>query len=103
MYREPAKQHEEELMIAAAFFIICIFGTGFLSVFLVALCKDSWRHRTCNAVEHLLGADYEMDLDRSHSWAARRPTRLQPIPIEHSIRKSQTTKTLGTDTSGGAD
>ena len=103
MYREPAKQQEEELMIAAAFFMICILGTGFLIVFLVALCKDSRRHRTCKAVEHLLGIDYEMDLDRSHARANRRPTGLHPIPIEQSIRKIQTAKTIGTGTSGAAD
>jgi hypothetical protein len=90
-------------MITAAFFIIWLLGTGFLTVFLVALCKDSRRHRTCKAVEHLLGADYEIGLDRSHSRAARHLTRLHPIPIEQSIRKIQTTKTLGTGTPGAAD
>lgn len=83
-------------MVTVAFFLICFLAAGFLTVFFFALCKDSNRHRKCVSVERLIGADYELDLNRSHADLPR----THIVSIEHHRNRNKWKRRSGTEASG---
>jgi len=82
--------------------LICFAGSGALTIFLVALCRDDHKNRKCHVrrIEDLLGPADEWNLDRGS---------VAPFDIGEarkgisSVVPRRTTAGIGTGTSGAAD